>query len=107
MKIFNLKNFIKGWIIGFFEPSIFKTHCFEVGIKEYKKGEKEKKHYHRIAKEITVVVSGKVKMNGKEFIKNDIIELEPLEDCEFEAVEDSITCVIKIPSIKNDKFEKE
>lgn len=107
MKNYNLKNFIRGWIIGFFQPSLFKTKNFEIAIKEYKSGEKEKTHYHRIAKEFTVIVSGKVKMNGNIFSKGDIIEIGQLEDCEFESIEDSITCVIKIPSVKNDKFEKE
>ena len=54
----NLKNFIKGWFIGNFKPTLFKTTNFEIAIKRYKKGDYEKPHYHKISTEYTIIITG-------------------------------------------------
>lgn len=100
----NLNEFIGGWIIGNFEPTILDTKDFEIAIKEYKLGDKEQRHYHKIATEYTIIVSGEVIMNGTKYSKGDIIKIEPGESTDFSCVTDTTTCVIKTPSIKNDKF---
>ena len=102
---FKLDNFIKGWIVGNFEPSIIKTKDFEVAVKDYKSGDKEPEHVHKIAREITVFVSGVFKMKGKEFKKGDIVFLEPGESTDFECIEDGSVTVIKTPSILGDKYQ--
>ena len=73
-------------------------------LKEYKKGDYEEKHYHKIATEITVIVSGKVKMNGLEYSKGDIITIEPNEFTDFEALEDTVCTVVKYPGASDDKY---
>ena len=40
MNSYKLEDFTKGWFIGNFEPTLFNDD-FEVGIKEYKSGDKE------------------------------------------------------------------
>ena len=40
MKVGNLKDMVKGWFVGNFEPTAFRTNDCEVGIKAYAKGEK-------------------------------------------------------------------
>jgi hypothetical protein len=57
-----LENFTNGWLIGDFEPSIFKNPNFEVCVKNFNKGEVEASHFQRVATEITVVLSGVVRM---------------------------------------------
>ena len=104
MNIFKLKNYLRGWIIGNFEPTIFKTDDFEIGVKEYKKGDKEAAHVHKIAQEITVVVSGKFKMNNSILEKGDIVQLAPNEIADFTCLEDGFTTVVKMPSVKGDKY---
>jgi quercetin dioxygenase-like cupin family protein len=101
MKSFELKNFEKGWFIGKFEPTVFSAD-FEVGIKEYKSGDKEQKHYHKLAKEFTVIISGKVKMNDIEYIKGDIIQIDENESTDFECIEDTIVGGLNT----NNKFVK-
>lgn len=49
MKVSKLDEFFKGWVVGNFEPSLFKTDDFEVSVKNYKKGDYEQSHYHKIA----------------------------------------------------------
>ena len=103
MKIFNLNNTVKGWFIGDFDPSLYKDN-FEVGVKKYKKGDKEQSHYHKYSKEFTVIVTGIVKMNGIVYEKDSIIQINENEKTDFECLEDSITVVVKTSSIKGDKY---
>lgn len=106
MKTAKLENMIKGWFVGNFEPTLLKTNYVEVAVKEYKKGDYEAKHYHKIATEITVITQGRVKMNGREYKKGDIIVMEPNEATDFEALEENTTnVVVKLPGANNDKYE--
>lgn len=105
MKTANLNEMVKGWFIGNFEPSLLKTNDVEVAVKKYKKGDYEDSHYHRIATEFTVIISGRVKMNGIEYKAGDIVVMEPNESTDFEALEDNtVNVVVKIPGANNDKF---
>ena len=104
MKTANLNDMIKGWFVGNFEPTVLKTNDVEVAVKKYKKGDNEEKHYHKIATEITVIVKGKVKMNGVEYNENDIIVIEPNESTDFEVLEDTICTVVKYPGANDDKY---
>lgn len=104
MKTAKLEDMIKGWFVGNFEPTLLKTNDVEVAVKEYKKGDKEEKHYHKLATEITVIVSGKVKMNGVVYSKGDIIVIEPNEATDFEALEDTVNTVVKLPGANDDKY---
>jgi hypothetical protein len=66
--------------------------------------EKEEKHFHKISTEITVIRSGKVIMFDKEFVSGDIVVANPGEATAFEAKDDSVTVVVKLPSVIGDKF---
>jgi hypothetical protein len=104
MELFNLNNFFKGWYIGNVEPTLFNTDDFEVAIKRYSKNDREEAHYHKIAIEYTLIIEGEVLMNNIKYIKNDIIEILPNESTDFVCLTDVITCVIKIPCVKKDKY---
>lgn len=105
MKTAQLKNMVKGWFIGNFEPTLLKTNAVEVAVKAYKKGDYEDKHYHKIATEYTVILSGRVRMNGIEYKAGDIIIMEPGESTDFECLEDDTqNVIIKIPGANNDKY---
>lgn len=107
MKTAKLDNMINGWFVGNFIPTLFKTEVVEIAVKIYNKGDYESSHYHKIATEITVIVQGKVKMNGQLYIKGDIIVIEPGEITDFECYEDGTkTTVVKIPGVTNDKYVK-
>lgn len=99
----NLNDFTKGWIVGDFLPAIINSKDVEVGIKKYKKGDIETKHVHNIITEYTIIVTGKVKMIDKVFFENDVVKIDPGVSTSFECLEDSITVVIKTPSIPSDK----
>lgn len=103
MKRYHLEAFIKGWFIGNFQPSILPIDC-EVGIKRYEKGDYEPLHHHKIATEITVIISGEIEMNEVKYETNDIIVIEPNEATDFRCLTDVITCVFKSKSVSNDKY---
>lgn len=104
MKKFYLDDMIGGWFIGHFEPSVLKTNDFEVAVKKYKKGDYEKKHFHKIATEYTLILDGEVIMSGKKFKSGDIVLIQPNESTDFKALTDVKTVVVKTPSVDNDKF---
>lgn len=107
MKKYNLQNMKLGWFIGQFEPVAFKSDACEIAIKYYKSGDYDKRHYHKLATEITVIIDGHVKMNNIDYFNNDIIIIEPNEITDFYVITDTITCVVKIPGELNDKYLEE
>ena len=100
----NLKDMKLGWFVGNFEPSLYKTNDVEIAVKTYSKGDSEERHYHKIATEITVIVSGKVRMNDQILEAGDIVVIAPKESTDFEALEDTVTTVAKLPGANNDKY---
>ncbi len=100
----NLKDFIGGWFVGNFEPSLFKTNDVEVGVKHYKAGDSEGYHHHKVATEFTVIISGKVLMDNHEFEAGDIIKIKPNVSTNFIALTDVATVVVKLPGANNDKY---
>jgi quercetin dioxygenase-like cupin family protein len=104
MKKYKLENFTRGWVVGDFEPNIIRTKDFEVMVRYYKKGDKEAKHVHKLADEITIIVSGKFLMNGELLEAGDIIHLSPNDPTDFECLEDGSNTVIKTPSVMGDKY---
>jgi quercetin dioxygenase-like cupin family protein len=100
----HVNEMINGWFVGDFYPAVLKTKNFEAGMKCYKKGEKEAKHYHKIATEITVIASGKVIMCDRIIGAGEMILMEPGVATSFEVLEDTITFVIKTASVMGDKY---
>lgn len=105
MKTARLDDMVKGWFIGNFDPSLAKTEDVEVAVKRYDRGDGEALHFHKVATEYTVVVQGRIRMNGVEYGAGDIIVMEPGEATDFECLEDgSINVVVKLPGARNDKY---
>lgn len=104
MEIYKAEDFVKGWFIGNFDPSLFQTDFFEVCYKKFKAGEKEDKHHHKIATEYTLVTSGVVSINGVEYRDGNIIVVNLGEVVEFVSITDSSIVAVKIPCVKGDKY---
>jgi len=101
MEKFNLNDFVKGWFIGNFKPTLFDTNDFEIAVKRYKVGDIEHSHHHKVSTEFTVIVEGVVKMNDLYFKVNDIIKISPNEKTDFNCLTDVITVVVKTPACVN------
>lgn len=103
-KIFKLSNMVRGWFIGNFYPTVKKTKMFEVAVQNYSRGDFEPSHHHKKACEITVIAKGKAEMNDKLYKEGDIIFIKPRQSTNFKAITKVTTVVVKIPSVKGDKY---
>jgi hypothetical protein len=104
MELSKLSNMTKGWFVGDFLPTVVATQAVEVGVKKYVAGQREERHYHKIATEITLILSGHVRMNNQEFSDGDIVTIFPMESTDFEVLKDTVTVVVKLPGESNDKY---
>ncbi len=103
MKLAKLSEFTNGWFLGNFNPSLFKNEDFEVCVKNFKKGDVEAAHFQRVATEVTVVLSGSVRMGDHILQVDDILTIYKDEVCDFEALSDCKVLGIKFPSLPDDK----
>lgn len=105
MKHARLEEMVNGWFVGAFQPTAHATDACEVAVKRYRAGEREAAHFHRVATEITLVLSGRVRMAGREWGEGDVIVLAPGQVSDFEALTDTVNVVVKTPGALNDKYE--
>ncbi|KZZ48892.1 MAG: hypothetical protein MK185_01730 [Saccharospirillaceae bacterium] len=104
MEKFKLEDMVRGWFVGGFEPNVVKTTDVEVAIQKFVVGDYEESHCHKIATEITVIISGKAEMKGGIYRAGDIVKIQPGEFTDFRAIEDTVTAVVKVPGALNDKY---
>jgi hypothetical protein len=100
----SLDQFTKGWFVGRFHPTLVDTDAVEVAIKHYVAGDHEASHHHKVAVELTAIVSGRVRMSGEEFGPGTIIRIQPGQSTDFLALTDVVTVVVKLPCIAGDKY---
>lgn len=105
MKFDKINNFTKGWFIGNFEPNIFKTDLFEVGLLTRYKGQDDPPHYHEIVTEYNVLVTGSMTINGHLLKEGDVFIIEKGEITKSIFHEDTTLLVVKVPSVPSDKHE--
>lgn len=106
MKIARIEDFKRGWFIGNFDPSIFKTDKFEVGILHHSKGEEWPCHYH-IGTEINYIISGEILMHNRVLVAGDVFVMEPYEVADPQFLSDCVVVVVKTPSSPGDKYSAE
>ena len=106
MDINRIEDFVGGWIVGDFQPSKIRMKEAEFCVKYYDAGALEKWHIHKKATEITVIVSGCVRMNDQELSSGDVITIRPGEGTDFECLTDVSTAVFKSPSYVDDKYSE-
>lgn len=104
MRTGKLENMVKGWFVGNFNPTLIATNDVEVAIKNYKAGAHEASHHHKIATELTAVISGEIEMNGIRYFAGDIVVVDPGESATFRAITDTVNVVVKHPGASNDKY---
>jgi mannose-6-phosphate isomerase-like protein (cupin superfamily) len=102
-----LDQFTKGWFVGAFAPTLYPSDDVEVAVKHYRAGEAESTHHHKVATELTVIVSGRVRMSGEEIGAGEIVRIAPGQATDFEALTDATTVVVKLPCVGGDKYEGE
>jgi mannose-6-phosphate isomerase-like protein (cupin superfamily) len=101
---YQLDKFTKGWFVGNFSPTILATDAVEVAVKHYRAGESDGAHYHKVAVELTLIVSGRVRMSGEEIGPGEIVRIEPGQATDFVPLTDVTTVVVKMPCVSGDKY---
>jgi quercetin dioxygenase-like cupin family protein len=102
--VYRLEDMTKGWFAGDFAPAALSTQAFEAAVKHYPAGATEERHFHKIATEITVVISGEVMIGERRCTAGDIVVIHPGETVGFAAITDAALSVLKVPSVKGDKY---
>ena len=76
----------RGWFIGDFDGAVHRTKDFEV---TYQKNGRTQtpSHIHKLAYEITLIISGRQICNGEMFEAGDICILEPGDISQIEYLE--------------------
>ena len=105
MNITKLKDYVRGWIIGDFEPTILRTKDFEVGVLTHLKGEKWPVHYHKESIEYNVLVEGRMTVQNIELNTGDVFVFNKGEVADPVFHTDCKVVCIKVPSLPLDKFE--
>ena len=103
MHVFKLADMVGGWFVGNFTPSALRTDAAEVAVQRYRAGDRDPAHVHKIAAELTLILSGEVEMNGRRLTSGDIVALAAGEPAEFRALTETTTVVVKLPSVPGDK----
>lgn len=102
----SLNDFIGGWLVGNFEPSLFKRDDIEVGLKQLKRGFVDEAHFHKKSSEFNVLISGRLKLEtGEEIEAGNFFIYKPNEVARCEALSDCMILVIRDGSDPNDKYE--
>ncbi len=99
----SLNEYKNGWLLGNFSPAVVHTKDFEICIKTFKIGEGEASHFQLVATEVTVVLTGQVRMGEIVLAEDEILVVEPGEVVDLEALTDCKVLGIKFPSLPEDK----
>lgn len=105
MNVTKLDDYVRGYFIGNFEPSILKTSEFEVAVLFHPKGEKWPAHYHKECVEYNVLIDGSMTVQGKMLNSGDVFVFDAGEIADPVFHEDCRVVCVKVPSIPTDKFE--
>ena len=100
---YQLSTFKGGWYMGDFEPSLFRTSQFEVGLKRHRKGEDWPSHFQRQATEYNLLLHGRMTLNGVTINKGDLVVVEPREIVKPVFRTHCEVVVVKVPSMPGDK----
>ena len=92
----------RGWFIGDFDGAVHRTKEFEICYQKNPRSQTAS-HIHKLAYEITLVISGRQICNGELFVAGDICILEPGDISQIEYLEETEVVTIKTPSVPDDK----
>lgn len=103
MRTRRLDEFVRGWVVGDFTPSIHRNQHVEVAVTTHLAGEPTFPHLHKESTEINIVVRGSLEANGSQLGPKDIFIYERGETCFVDFIEDTTLVVIRFPAAPNDK----
>jgi len=99
-----LSDFLGGWLVGAFSPSLFSRGDIEVGVKTLKVGFVDEAHYHKNSSEYNVLLKGTLLQDGVVIEEGSIFIFRPGEVSRVSAIADSLILVIRDGSGVRDKY---
>jgi len=99
MIVDKLTNYHRNWIIGNFEPAMLTSEHFEIAVHRNTVDDIIIPHYQKTATEYTIIISGSIFVGGHTLGPDDVFVWEPNEVCDGKFLEDTVTVVIKTPSV--------
>lgn len=100
----DLTNYTRGWIIGDFEPCLFKRTDYEVGILTHVKNVHHDFHVHNKCTEYNLLLEGLIELNGQFIYPGDVFIIpKGYISCALIRETSRVLCV-KTPSIPSDKI---
>ena len=94
-KPMNISDYLDGWIVGDFIPSLIKTKDTEIGLRRFAPYEYEGFYHRRDTTEYIILVNGQIRVNGKELLKGDIVKILPGEDYDILPLSFSEVLIVK------------
>lgn len=102
MEKINMKKMKRGYFIGDFEPSAFRTNQVEICYKGASKYTLDAGYYRKIDVQFIFLNRGTAEINGKKFKKFDLIKFEPGEVINIFALTNIEMTIIRFPGTKGD-----
>ena len=103
MKNDKLDNYISGWIVGNFCPTLVNRSDIEISIKTFHQYEYSGFFYRRRDTEYVIVIEGCIVSNGVKYGKGDILVISPSEIIDLFPIVETVCALIKTPGGKTDK----
>lgn len=103
MKTFDPSTMVRGYFIGDFEPTAYRTSGFEISLMVHKQGELWDAHYHERSDEINYLMEGRMTINGELLEAPVIFVIEQGEIADPRFLTDCKLIVVKTPSAPGDK----
>jgi len=104
MRTFDPSTMFRGWFVGDFEPSAYRTEDFEVALLVHKAGEDWPAHYHERSTEINYLLEGEMSINGTHLKAPVIFVIDRGEVADPTFHTDCRIICIKSPSAPGDKI---
>jgi len=101
--VFKVRDYTRGWLVGDFQPAVFRTRDFEIGVMSHRKGEACAFHYHAHMVEINVLAKGAMLVNERPVKQHDLFVLQKNQVVAPRFLEDCCVVCVKVPSVKGDK----
>jgi len=105
MKTSDINKYIKGWFVGDFERSFYRTKDFEVAHHWHPKGDPTYAHYHKLTTELNYIVRGELMVSGVWMKTGNMWIYEANEISDVEFLTDTDLIVVRWPSIPTDKYD--
>lgn len=104
-KNIDVSKYTRGWIIGNFEPCLYKSNDYEVGLLFHKMNEQHDFHYHLLCDEINFLYSGKMKVNEIQYEEGDVFVIPKNQVACPKFITDCKLVCVKTASNTKDKLK--